>query len=136
MFKLGNTLELLYIGGIAQKSSIIPLYIDFKSKKCHSCMAPIINYRKAIFCSNIFIGLDDLDLACYKFFCKSCLGDDWTLYKNGFFYKCPCCLGRCPPNSICNTFDLIRNKQAFFIEKEIFYYHWRGKRRHIRGKIT
>ncbi len=52
LFTFGNTLELLYVGGsiyepllskedvaggdiIHNKDTLIPLYIDFKSKKCH-----------------------------------------------------------------------------------------------------
>ena len=44
LFTFGNTLELLYLGGMVHPlttgkersmHSLIPLYVEFKSKKCH-----------------------------------------------------------------------------------------------------
>jgi len=64
LFAFGNTLEMLYIGSMVlpmtntrverQKHSLIPLYVDFKSKKCHMCSRPIVDYKHGLFCSNIF----------------------------------------------------------------------------------
>ena len=43
LFNLGNTLEMIYIGGMIytspqideKGSTLIPLYVEFKAKKCH-----------------------------------------------------------------------------------------------------
>jgi hypothetical protein len=85
IFTFGNTLELIYVGGMLHKPAVmkdrveplptlIPLYVEFKAKKCHQCSRPIVNYKYGLFCSNIFQGLSNLDHACYKFVCKDCLG--------------------------------------------------------------
>jgi len=102
LFTFGNTLELLYLGGMVHPlttgkersmHSLIPLYVEFKSKKCHQCSRPVVNYKHGLFCSNIFQGLVDLDSACYKFVCRDCLGDNWEFCKNDLLYKCACCRG-------------------------------------------
>lgn len=87
LFLFGNTLELLYVGGmvyepptlvagkelIPHADTLIPLYVEFRAKKCHYCQRPIVDYKRGLFCSNIFQGLQDLNQACYKFVCKDCL---------------------------------------------------------------
>ena len=134
LFTFGNTLELIFVGGMlhipptatggreshTRENTLIPLYVEFKAKKCHNCSRPIVDYKRGLFCSNIFQGLNDLDSACYKFVCKDCLesGDrgngggpgNWDLCKNNLLYKCLCCRGQCPPqNSYCSTIDKIRD---------------------------
>lgn len=86
LFVLGNTLELIYLGGIIFPSntagerpanSLIPLYVDIRAKKCHYCMKPIVDYSQGLYCSNILQGLTNLEQACYKFMCRDCLGSEW-----------------------------------------------------------
>jgi hypothetical protein len=67
------------VGGHLNIRSIVPLYIDFKAKRCHQCFKPIINYRKGLFCCNMFMAMKNPEIACYKFICRECLGDKWTL---------------------------------------------------------
>ncbi len=131
LFIFGNTLELLYVGGmlytpptlmagkelIPHSDTLIPLYIDFKAKKCHYCQRPIVDYKRGLFCSNIFQGLQDLNQACYKFVCKDCFQSDitggagsWDMCKNNLLYKCQCCRGQCPPvTSLCSINERVRD---------------------------
>lgn len=136
LLTFGNTLELLYIGGMvfqpptivpstistmgslqlevknttqSRKQPLIPLYIDIKGKKCHQCSRPIVNYKHGLFCSNIYQGLENLNHACYKFVCKDCLGETWDFNKNNMLYKCLCCRGSCPPTSYCSTIERVRD---------------------------
>ena len=141
---------MIYVGGMLHRPTIlkdreaggplptlIPLYVEFKAKKCHQCSRPIVNYKHGLFCSNIFQGLTNLDHACYKFVCKDCLGSDqWDFCKNNLLYKCACCKGQCPPTSFCSTLEQIRDNPMFFVDREIYWYHWRGKRSYVRAKIT
>ena len=71
-FIFGNTLELIYVGGMLHpptpgksedkaRTTLIPLYVEFKAKRCHQCSRPIVNYKHGLFCSNIFQGLTDLE---------------------------------------------------------------------------
>lgn len=156
LFLFGNTLELLYVGGmlyspptlvagkdlIPHADTLIPLYVEFRAKKCHYCQRPIVDYKRGLFCSNIFQGLQDLNQACYKFVCKDCLeegtgGQTWDMCKGNLLFKCQCCRGQCPPvNSYCSMLDRVKDDPQSFVDSEIYWYHWRGKRQHVRAKIS
>jgi hypothetical protein len=161
LFTFGNTLELIYIGGMVYKpptlvpsatgtiasievpkstsqrpQPLIPFYVDIKAKKCHSCSRPIVNYKHGLFCSNIYQGLENLNHACYKFVCKDCLGDSWDQCKNNLLYKCACCRGQCPPTSVCSTAERVKENPQSFVDRDIYWYQWRGKRCHVFSRIV
>lgn len=131
-FILGNNLSLLYIGGSifpisapGEKSehSLIPLYVDFKHKKCHNCMTPIIDFTQGLYCSNIFQGITNQQNACYKFVCRDCLGEEeWHLSKGNLFYRCACCLDKCPPTSHCKVIEKISQQPQSMINADIYWY--------------
>jgi hypothetical protein len=135
----GNTLDLVQIGGMLYSRNIQKdakaflgrFYVDFKTKKCHLCSRPIINPDESIFCSRLLH--ESFDRGCYRYTCKDCLDEkDWQMSKENILFRC----AYCRKESFITNIERLKENPNSFLEKEIYWYHWRGKRQYVRAKIT
>jgi len=52
--------------------------------------------------------------------------------KDNILFRC----AYCRKESFITNIERLRENPHSFLEKEIYWYHWRGKRQYVRAKIT